>query len=99
MKNLIKKDKKRRKAVERFEFQRINYKSIIANLSLSPALRIVTQLKLNNLPRQSSKTQIRNRCILTGRGRGVYKFCKLSRLSFRELSGRGKLAGVAKLSW
>ena len=45
------------------------------------------------------QTRIRNRCILSGRARGVYRFCKLSRIRIRELAGKGLLIGVTKASW
>jgi ribosomal protein S14 len=99
VKSLLKKDYKRRKIVEIFEMKRIRYKSIVTNLSLSPTLRNIIQTKLNKLPRQSSITQIKNRCILSGRGRGVYKFCKLSRILMRDLIGKSRLPGITKLSW
>lgn len=44
-------------------------------------------------------TQIQNRCILSGRSKGVYRFCKLSRIRMRELAGKGLLVGVTKASW
>lgn len=67
MKSLSKKDHKRRQAVRFFEFKRIKYKSILSNQSFSPLFRNVIQSKLNKLPRSSSRTQIKNRCIVTGR--------------------------------
>lgn len=60
-------------------------------------------LKLKNdhsipqiFPRNASLTRIRNRCALTGRSRGVYRFFKLSRLCIRELFGKGYLPGIRK---
>lgn len=67
MKSLLKKDHKRRQAVQFFELKRIKYKSILSNQSFSPLFRNVVQSKLNKLPRSSSRTQIKNRCIVTGR--------------------------------
>ncbi len=49
-----------------------------------------------NGPRNASLTRIRNRCALTGRSRGVYRFFKLSRLCIRELFGKGYLPGLRK---
>ena len=61
--------------------------------------RFKIQSKLNELPRDSSKIRIRNRCELTGRTRGVYRKFKLSRIKIRELSMSGALPGVVKSSW
>ncbi|MBY0264438.1 MAG: 30S ribosomal protein S14, partial [Holosporales bacterium] len=40
-----------------------------------------------------------NRCLLTGRSRGVYRDFQLSRIAFRELALAGQLPGVIKASW
>ncbi len=54
---------------------------------------------LSQLPRNSSPTRVRNRCVLTGRGRGVYEKFGLCRQMFRKLALEGKLPGVRKASW
>lgn len=54
---------------------------------------------LQKLPRNSAPTRIRNRCVLTGRGRGVYKKFGLCRNKFRELALEGKIPGIRKASW
>lgn len=99
MSNLIFRDQKRRKLYKKLEHQRILYKSIIHDLHISKKYRFESTLQLNKLPRNSSQTRIKNRCILTGRGKAVYKKFKLSRISFRELALKGMLPGVLKASW
>ena len=99
MNNPTEKDKQRRILHRQQELKRLQYKSIIENRSLPPNIREIYIYKLNKLPRDGSLVRIRNRCILTGRARAVYKFCKLSRLCLRELAAQGKLAGVSKSSW
>lgn len=54
---------------------------------------------LQKLPRNSSPTRVRNRCVLTGRGRGVYRKYGLCRNKFRELALEGKIPGIRKSSW
>ncbi len=54
---------------------------------------------LSKLPRDSSATRVRSRCVLTGRGRGVYEKFGLCRQMFRKLALEGKLPGVRKASW
>ncbi len=54
---------------------------------------------LRKLPRDSSATRVRNRCVLTGRGRGNYEKFGLCRHMFRKLAHEGKLPGVRKASW
>jgi small subunit ribosomal protein S14 len=54
---------------------------------------------LQKLPRNSSPTRVRNRCNLTGRGRGVYRKFGLCRNVFRQLALQGKIPGIRKASW
>lgn len=54
---------------------------------------------LQKLPRNSSPTRLRNRCVVTGRGRGVYKKYGLCRNMFRLLALEGKIPGMRKASW
>lgn len=54
---------------------------------------------LHHSSENAMQTRTRNRCILSGRSRGVYRFCKLSRIRIRELAGKGLLVGVTKASW
>lgn len=69
------------------------------NKKISLEKRFEAQALLSNLPRNSSKTRIRNRCELSGRGRGVIKKFKLSRIWFRKLASECMLPGVIKASW
>ena len=67
--------------------------------SISVEARIKIQEMLEKLPRDSSKTRLHNRCLLTGRPRSVYRHFGLSRIKMRELALSGKLPGVSKASW
>ena len=48
---------------------------------------------------KNSFVKIRNRCIYTGKARGVYRKHKMSRVSFRELCLNGEIPGYRKASW
>lgn len=61
--------------------------------------RFKAQLKLAELPRNSSKVRIRNRCEISGRPRGYYRKLKMSRIALRELGSRGLIPGLVKSSW
>jgi small subunit ribosomal protein S14 len=61
--------------------------------------RFNARLKLAKLPRNSSRTRIRNRCEVTGRPRAVYRKLKLSRIALRELGAKGLVPGLLKSSW
>lgn len=54
---------------------------------------------LDKLPKNSSKVRLRNRCALTGRGRGYVRQFSISRIKFRDLASEGKIPGVTKASW
>jgi small subunit ribosomal protein S14 len=54
---------------------------------------------LARLPRDSSPTRSHNRCLLTGRSRGVLRKFKVSRIMLRELALAGKIPGMKKASW
>ena len=61
--------------------------------------RFAATLKLAELPRNSSKTRIRNRCELSGRPRAYYRKHRLSRIALRELGSKGLIPGLVKSSW
>lgn len=54
---------------------------------------------LSRLPRNSSPTRRKNRCVETGRPRSYMRQFGLSRISFREHASRGEIPGVTKSSW
>jgi small subunit ribosomal protein S14 len=99
MVNSIIRDQKRRKLFLKNEQKRVEYKSFLKNSSISQFEKREFLKKLNKLSRNSSKVRIRNRCILTGRGRGVYSKYRLSRIRFRELASQGLIPGVIKANW
>ena len=55
--------------------------------------------KIQQLPRNSAKTRIRNRCWKTGRPRGVFRDFGVSRHVLREMAHQCLLPGVTKSSW
>ena len=95
----INKNNKRIKLSNRFFAKRKKLKEIIMNKQLPLEERFKAQLKLSNLPRNSSKTRIRNRCQITGRPHGVYRKLKISRIALRQLGLEGKIPGMVKSSW
>lgn len=80
--------------MKRWERKRLIYKYI---LYTNPSY--VIHEKLKELPRKSSKTRIKNSCILTGRSKAIYRKFHLSRIMFRELALSGQLPGIRKASW
>ena len=54
---------------------------------------------LQKLPLNSSPVRLRNRCIVTGKGKGIFRKYGLCRNQFRQLALEGKIPGVRKASW
>jgi small subunit ribosomal protein S14 len=96
---LINRDYKRRQMVKKFGKKRAELKSIIDNSRMSDEDRMAARLKLQALPRNANPTRLRNRCMLTGRPRGVYSKFGLGRNKLREIVMRGEVPGVVKASW
>ncbi|WP_375315914.1 30S ribosomal protein S14 [Wolbachia endosymbiont (group A) of Colletes cunicularius] len=99
-KSMIERNLRRIKLCDQYKEKREELKSIINNKNLSIVERFTAQNKLiKKLPRNSSKTKIRNRCALTGRPRGVYRKFGLCRIVLRDLCSFGQVPGVTKSSW
>ena len=95
----INKNNKRIKMSNRFYNKRIKLKKIIMNKKLGLEERFKAQQKLSKLPRNSAKTRVMNRCLITGRPHGVYRKLKISRIALRKLGLEGKIPGMVKSSW
>ena len=72
---------------------------IANNLDESFEDRLVAIKKLSELPRNSSKVRIRNRCEVSGRPHGVYRKLRISRIALRDMASAGKIPGITKSSW
>ncbi|MEA5469149.1 MULTISPECIES: 30S ribosomal protein S14 [unclassified Spirulina] len=97
-KSMIEREKKRKKLVEKYAAKRADLKEQVRKAK-TPLERLEVQRQLQNLPLNSSKIRVRNRCWLTGRPRGYYRDFGLSRHVIREWAHEGLLPGVVKSSW
>ncbi|ETF04516.1 30S ribosomal protein S14 [Advenella kashmirensis W13003] len=97
--SLINRDIKRAKLVEKFAAKRAALTAIINDTSKSDEERYDARLKLQQLPRNASPTRMRNRCVITGRPRGVFSKFGLTRHKLREMAMRGEVPGMTKASW
>jgi small subunit ribosomal protein S14 len=95
----VEKNEMRRKLAKRYAEKRKRLKAVARDQSLPIEERFAAQLKLAELPRNSSAVRIRNRCELTGRPRAFYRKFKLSRIALRELGSKGQIPGMVKASW
>jgi len=97
-KSMIEREKKRIKLHKKYALKRANLLKLYQNEN-NFNLKIELHSKLQKLPRNSSKTRIRNRCWKTGRPRGVFRDFGLSRHVVREMAHQCLLPGVTKSSW
>ena len=95
----ILKNLKRIKLAKKYANKRAALKKIIKNKKLELSERFAAQLKLNKLPKNSSKIRIRNRCEVSGRPHGVYRKLRISRIALRDMASSGKIPGITKSSW
>lgn len=86
-KSILARDAKRRKMHEQYAAKRAELKALGDSEGLA------------KLPRNSSPTRLKNRCVETGRPHGYMRTFGLSRISFREHASKGEIPGVTKASW
>lgn len=95
----IQRNLKRVKLAKRFAAKRARLKAIAENEQLPAEERFTARLKLAQMPRNSSKTRIHNRCEVTGRPRSYYRKLKMSRIALRQMASSGQIPGMVKASW
>ena len=93
------KNEDRKLIVARYAEKRAALKATIVSMTASEEEKQAAASKLRSLPRDSSKTRIRNRCAMTGRPRAFLRQFGLSRVTFREMALQGLIPGVRKASW
>lgn len=98
-KSAVEKNQNRAKLVKKYASKRAKLKAAIQNKELPMEERFAAQLKLAQLPRNSAKTRLVNRCEVSGRPRGFYRRFRISRIALRDLASQGQLPGVVKSSW
>lgn len=86
-KSIVNRDEKRKKMIDKYAAKRAEMK------------QAGDYVGLHLLPRNSSPTRRKNRCIETGRPHGYMRTFGLSRISFREHASKGEIPGVTKASW
>ena len=97
-KSMIEREKKRIRLEKKYALKRA---TLLQNYNNEPSFagKLEIHSKIQQLPRNSAKTRIRNRCWKTGRPRGVFRDFGISRHVFREMAHQCLLPGVTKSSW
>ena len=98
-KSAIDKNLKRARKVSNAADRRARLKAIVMDRSLPIEERFQANLKLAEMPRNTAKIRLRNRCQVTGRPRGYYRKLGMSRIALRDLASFGQVPGVVKSSW
>jgi small subunit ribosomal protein S14 len=97
-KSMIERERKRQKLVSKYATKRASLKEEIKNTSFLEE-KLALYMKLQQLPRNSSRVRLHNRCRITGRPKGFFRDFGLSRLVLREMVHDCVLPGITKASW
>ncbi|XHX80164.1 MAG: 30S ribosomal protein S14 [Stenomitos frigidus ULC029] len=97
-KSMIERENKRKKLVAKYADKRADLQEQFA-AATSQQQKLTIHRQIQQLPRNSAPTRVRNRCWVTGRSRGFYRDFGLSRHVLREMAHQGLLPGVVKSSW
>jgi small subunit ribosomal protein S14 len=97
-KSMIEREKKRQALVDKYAEKRADLKDQF-DQATSQRERLAIHRQIQQLPRNSAPTRLRNRCWVSGRPRGFYRDFGLSRHVMREWAHKGLLPGVVKSSW
>ena len=97
--SVVVRNEKRKETVNKYWKKRQELKKASIDPKLSAKKRQEAQRKLAELPRNSNKIRVRNRCALTGRPRGVYKKFGICRHMICVLASQGQIPGLLMSSW
>jgi len=95
----ILRDQMKREAFAANEQLRQALRYIAQNTTLPARQRAQAQLQLTTFHCHTRSTQFKNRCIVGGKGRGVFRDFRMARYQFRLNALAGDLPGVKKASW
>lgn len=97
-KSMVEREKRRQKLVAKYAQKREELLEQFSSATTQQE-KVTIHRQIQQLPRNSAPTRVRNRCWLTGRPRGYYRDFGLSRHVLREMAHQGLLPGVVKSSW
>jgi small subunit ribosomal protein S14 len=97
-KSMLEREKKRKLCVKKYSEKR---KKLLSSFKKATSLEEKFEIskKIQQLPRDSARIRVRNRCWKTGRPRGYFRFFGLCRNALREMAHECLLPGVTKSSW
>lgn len=95
----IQRNKKRESLVKSYAAKRARLKAVTMDQALQPEERFAASLKLAELPRNSAKVRVHNRCEISGRPKAYYRKLRMSRIALRDMASSGQIPGMVKSSW
>lgn len=98
-KSKIVRQQQRTVLVDRYRDRREALRKLSVDTKLSLEERMEARAALGLLPRNSSASRLRNRCLITGRPRGYNRRLGISRVAVRRMAHAGFLPGLTKSSW
>jgi small subunit ribosomal protein S14 len=97
-KSMVERDKKRARIIAKYAAKRAELKEAFKSAETQQE-RMDIHRQIQQLPRNSAPSRLRNRCWSTGRPRGYYRDFGLCRNELRRMAHEGLLPGVVKSSW
>ncbi len=97
--SMIEREKKRANLNKKYDKVREELKVLVSSPHVSDEERVAAELKLQKMPRDSSRSRQRNRCRLCGRSRAYNRLTGLCRIHMRHAVMNGLVPGMHKASW
>lgn len=96
---MARRENRRRCLIEKYKSKRLALREIISNPQASLEEKMEAQKLMQSFPKDSNSCRRQNRCWITGRAHGVYRFVGLCRNMFRIHAMHGDIPGLHKASW
>mgnify|MGYP001015477144 CR=1 FL=1 len=96
---MMRREQQRQRLIVKYKSQRQELRKIISDPNVSIDDKIAAQRIMQKLPKNSNRCRGQNRCWITGRAHGVYRFVSLGRNMFRIHAMQGDIPGLHKASW
>ena len=97
--SMIERDKKRARLVKKYAAKREALLAVARDRNAKPEDIFKANQALEKLPKNAMPSRKRNRCALTGRPRGNYRYFGICRIKIIEAARAGELHGILSSSW
>ena len=92
-------DYQRRRIMKQHAEERMRVNAIRKAPILPQEIRNMADNEIHHVPRDSAITRVNRRCVVTGRGRGIFHQYRVSRFVFRAEADYNKISGVQRAKW